>query len=178
MRLKGRKFTEPFTDIIVFPRQDGDAIFKAKAIMSFAECDKHLIVPKPPSMVKPDGTILQNTKDRIYQEAYAIWADRRMAWIVIESLKATEGLEWETVVETDCATWSNWAEELKNSFFTNNEILQIQRLVYNVNSLNDSTLEDAKNSFLARQREAELFSASQKDVPLDMQSGLPVNGSA
>lgn len=151
MKIAGRIFTGPRVETVVLPRQDGDIVIKAKAVLDFDEFEKLCKAPEPPMMMKPGGEQLPLLDDKDYLKKLEAYADKKTNWMMLKSLEATEGLEWETVDFNDPDTWGNYQEELKKAGFSFAEVGTIVRLVSDACGLNQSKIEEATKSFLAGQ---------------------------
>lgn len=158
MRLKGKTFTGPNTKIVAFPRPNEDAVFILQAVLNYDEFDK--IVPRPvPPVIAPAGENkelpINDLKDPKFREQMKVYAEYRIAWYMLQSLKATPGLEWDTVKSDDPETWPNWRKELKDAFFSDNEIAILEQTSVEVNSLDEELLEKARNRFTAGTTQAQ-----------------------
>jgi hypothetical protein len=100
------------------------------------------------------GQDVPNLKDQGYMAALQRRAVMRLTYIMLTSLEATEGLEWETVDLSDSNTWDNYLSELKDSGFSPIEIQRIQADVIEVNALNEAKIEEARQRFLLAAQEA------------------------
>jgi hypothetical protein len=154
MKMNGVKLECPNEAILVLPRPDENIVFRAKAILDYDEFDKICPEPKPPVKVLKGGKRDVNLADVDYLKAVAEVNENRMAWIVLKSLAATEGLEWETVNMLQPSTWKNYAQELKDSGFSIIEINKIVGLALEANSLDEAKLDAARQAFLAGQGKA------------------------
>jgi hypothetical protein len=156
MKLNGTKLQGKNFEIIAIPRGDGaDIIFKAEAIMSFDEFDEKCPPPKPPMKVLKGGQKEYDWEDSNYRNAFAVYNKRRTGWMILKSLEATEGLEWEMLKPDEPRSWVNWYEELQNSGFSAAEIDRIQVGIMNANCLNELKIEQARQNFLRGQVVAE-----------------------
>jgi hypothetical protein len=151
MKINGRILSGPAIETLVFPRSDGDIVFRAQGVASMDPFTKLCPVPKPPVVVKPGGEQSFNLEDETYKSAIEQHVDMRSNWLVLQSLKATSGLEWDTVKDSDCGTWANWKDELQQAGFCEAELMRILNLVMVANSLDDRKLEEARKRFLASQ---------------------------
>lgn len=151
MRMNGVKLECPNEAILVLPRPDGNLVFRAKAVMDYDEFDKICPEPKVPTRIVKGGKKEVNLTDPDYVKAVIEVNENRMAWIVLKSLSATEGLEWETVNMLVPNTWKNYSQELKDSGFSIIEINKIVGLALEANALDEGKLESARQSFLAGQ---------------------------
>jgi hypothetical protein len=151
MKMHGIKLECPNEVILVLPRQDGDLVFKAKAVTDYAEFDT--LCPEPKAQVRTikGGVQQEMTTEPAYIRAINEHNQKRMCWIFIKSLQATEGLEWETVKYEDPNTWTNYIDELKASGFSAVEINRINTAVLQANCLDEEKLEAARKAFLAGQ---------------------------
>ena len=155
MKLFGQSVSGPNVDHLVLPRAEYDLVISAQAILDDEILKTLLPRPKPPKIHKPGQENWEdNVNDPDYKKALDLWARRRSAWTILESLKATpkETLEWETVKLDDPTTWEKWDEELRQAFFTGSEIVSIMNLVWSVNGMNQDKLDEARIRFLAGRR--------------------------
>ena len=127
-------------------------VFKAGAITDMSEFDRLCPEPVPPDMLKR-GEKVPNYKDKGYLLAVSQQSGKRMNYIILTSLKATENLEWSTVDYGDPSTWENWRKECLEAGISLFEVNRIVALVIDANGLNDQLLDAAKASFLAEQAE-------------------------
>lgn len=151
MKMNGVKIECPNESILVLPRPDGDLVFKARAVLDYDEFDRVCLEPKPPVKVVKGGKREVNIADPDYVRAVNEHNERRMAWIILTSLRATEGLEWETVDIAKPETWTQYTAELKAAGFSIVEINRIVTLALQANALDEAKLESARQAFLAGQ---------------------------
>ncbi len=149
MRINGKQLS-PNEEVLVLPRSDGDIVIKARGVSSSAGFDKICKPPIAPEVVKADSTRFRNVEDPTYKAALDQYSTNRTCWLILESLKATEGLQWEKVT-SDPSTWYLWEQELKESGFSEAEVYRITNLVMSANSLDDGKLNAARKRFLASQ---------------------------
>lgn len=150
MKINGKKIAGPNIEIVVLPRGDGEnLVFKAQAVLNSDDFDKICPRPEPPVRVGKGGIKVQNIEDLGFKAELLQYGEMRMAWIILQSLKATEGLEWETVDLSDPSTWKNYNSELKDSGLAEMEISRIINCVFDANSLNEEKVKAARDSFLA-----------------------------
>jgi hypothetical protein len=101
MKLGGKIISIPQPETIVIPREDQDFVFIAKAVLDYTEFDKVCPLPIPPTITKRNGEKSSDVNDKKYLERISKHAKRRFAWMVLESLRATPELEWDTVNYSD-----------------------------------------------------------------------------
>ncbi len=153
MKIAGHELGKPNEEICVLPRQSGDIIFVAKAVLSFDDFDSIYPPPKPPQVVKPGGVRVEDPSDKDYISLIGKRATARLAWMMLKSLEDTPGLKWDTVVMTEPKTYLNFEKELHDAAFSVAEITAIQRAVINANSINEERMIEARENFLRGQRE-------------------------
>ena len=153
MKISGQPISRPKDEIVVIPRDGQNVVFKAQAILDYSEFEKLCPEPEAPIRKYPDGREEVLINDSKYLKKRSDWASKRSSWLIIESLRVTDGLEWETVTYSDPSTWDNYRTELETTF-TTGEINAIIGGVMLANSLDDSRFEEAKNQFLATQQQA------------------------
>jgi hypothetical protein len=169
MRIKGEKINSVNIEIIVIPRPSkrvertldsgekvveevsNDIVFKARAVLDFDNFTKLCPAPEPPSIVRPGGMKYPDPTDLKYLEAIERHNKLRFDWIVIQSLKETEGLEWETVKDNMPETWANYSKELRESGFSSIEVSRIVAGALAANSLDEDRLKEARENFLRTQ---------------------------
>lgn len=149
MKLFGVSIQGPNIETLVIPRANYDIVFKAQAILDpdpfYALCP----TPTPPRVMKPNEGFKPDYKDPNYLALVEKWAEKKTSWMIIESLKVTEGLTWDKVDYSNPETWTLWMDELKESYFTDSEMTRIVNLVYSANGLNDDKIDEARNRFLS-----------------------------
>jgi len=151
MKYLGEKLDAPTVEVIVIPRQTGDIVFKAAAILDYSNFEKMCPQPEPPESMVPGGGTQQDIEDPKYNEHLNEWAERKSHWMILKSLQSTEDLEWETVDMAKPETWKNYAQELRDAHFTDYHINQILNIAITVNGLDQSKIDEATKSFLAGQ---------------------------
>ena len=163
MKIKGKKIEGPNREIIPIPRGEGDdIILVVEAILDMAPFEKLCPPPKPP-MRKIEGVDIPNVTDKNYLKKIDRYSERRMAWMVVTSLEATEGLEWETVDPADPSTWAGFKDELHDAGFSDVEVNRVIGGVISVNALSEHKIEAARERFLHLQQARRDASSSQKD---------------
>lgn len=159
MKIAGKKIQGSNIEYAIIPRpstiaEDGsvinnDVAFMARAVLDFSDFEKLCPPPQPPLSKRPGGESFQNVEAPAFKTANILWSVQKTNWIILESLKATEDLEWEKVIPEDPNTWGLYSEELTESGFNWREQELIREAVWKANALNDQKLEDAKKRFLA-----------------------------
>jgi hypothetical protein len=151
MKINGQKLNRPNSELIFLPRGDGnDIVFKAQAVPSDEEFTKLFPEPKVPNALVPGGT-KPDFEHPKYKELVEKRGSARFDWIVLKSLEATEGLEWETVDLKNPDTYGNYRKELMDSGINSIEIGRIIKGVLVANSLSEDKIEEARKRFLAGQ---------------------------
>lgn len=151
MKLHGRKLNKPDFEVCVIPRAGSDLVFKAQPVMDFDAFNKLCPMPTPPSITRPGGVTSQDVEDPEYKVALDAWAANRTDWMIIQSLNATEGIEWEGVNNSDPSTWKNFRTEFETSGLTAVEINAVINAVIEACGLNSKKIEEATKRFLAGQ---------------------------
>ena len=149
MIIQGEKVTADDEVVLVLPRQKKDIIFKARHVSSYDDFDK--ICPEPIPRKKRDkaGVIINDVKNKKYKKDAMVWGDRRVSWLVLTSLQATEGLEWETVEMDKPETWENYRKELNDSGISQMEQNMIFDAVLTACGFNEAKIKQATEDFLA-----------------------------
>ncbi len=178
MKLKGIKISGPNVETIVIPRGDDQIVLHAQAILDMEEFEKLCPDPVPPMRMVKGGVAQPDTTDPHFIAACAQLGKRRMAFMIVRGLLATEGLEWETVDLNNPDTWLNYETELQASGFSNVEVNRIVAGVMAANCLSESKIEEARQRFSqSRQQAAELLSSQTAALKTTL-SGAPANTSA
>ncbi len=153
MLYKGQKRSGPRVETVVFPRQGGnDFIINAACVRDYTKFDGLCPAPKPPEGIQPGSmSPVPLFDDPAFKEAQRKWAGQRMTWMILESLKATPEIQWESVNPDDPATWENYDEELKEAGFSDFEIMRIVNLVLSACGLDQAKIDEATTRFLAGQ---------------------------
>lgn len=180
MILNGKKLSGPNVELIVFPRTDENGketqiVFKAQAILDFEDFDRLCPKPKPPSIIKRGEGLVYNPEDPNYKKAIEQWVEKRGYWITITSLRATEGLEWETVDYSKPESWGNYRKELRDSGFGEFELMKLTNGVAIANCLDEDKIELARKRFLAGTEEEQSQPSSLNGEQKTTLSGEPVN---
>lgn len=153
MLLNGKKLEGPRIVTIVFPRENGDLIFQAKAVLSYKDFESLCPAPKAPEIIRPGGIKSVDITDKKYLESVEEWAINKTRWMILESLSATEGLEWQTVEMSKPETWKNYSTELEEAGFTPAEQSRLLGIVFDACGLNQEKIDEATKRFLATQQE-------------------------
>lgn len=149
MKIAGKKIEGRNTEVIILPRPLGtDIVLRAEAVLSMERFTKLCPEPLPPMRIKPGGVKEAVTNDPAYQNELTFYQTKRLAFLILESLKATPDLEWETVKEDDPNTWVLWEKELTDSGISAIEVGRIRTGVFSANCLNEQLLETARETFL------------------------------
>lgn len=151
MKIAGRIFSGPRVETIVIPREDGDVIFKAKAVLDFDDFDKMCKAPEPPMKLLKGGEQVPMLDSKDYRDKLESFASKKTHWMILKSLEATKDLEWETVKMDNPETWGNFQNEFKASGFSFAEIGLIIQTVTTACGLNQQKIEEATKRFLAGQ---------------------------
>lgn len=172
MKLFGKDPSADCVDYVVVPRNDGDIVFTVKPVYDFSEFDNLCPLPKAGTVHERGKGQRADTDNPRFKEKIAYYSMRKFAWIILESLRDTEGLQWETVQPDDPDTWMNYQKELVDAKFTDKEIAKIIETVLQVNSLDEAKLKEARDRFLAG-RTTQQESSSQKEEQETTSSGEP-----
>jgi len=152
IKIGGKYISGPNVETIVFPRGNGETIaLKLGSIMDYKHFEEHVKEPEAPSITHVNGTIERDTNDEDYKKHVAEVAELRMAWMVITSLQATEGFEWEAVDYEVPSTWPKFKDELRESGFNDIEVGKIIIGMMKANSLHEEYLEEARKRFTLSQ---------------------------
>ncbi len=176
MKVNGKTIDRPNEVLLVLPRSDGDLVFKFRAVVDDSMFEKLCPEPKPPRTKDiKTGEVRFNIEDEDYKRAINDWASRQTHWQFLQSISATEGLEWETVKADDPGTWQNWRTEMVKAGFAIGEMNAIWAHFVRANSLSSDMIEEARKRFLASQEVKAVSSSSLTAEPSTSLSGEPAN---
>ena len=177
MKYFGKKIAPIEATVVVIPRQSGDIIFRAQPVLNYDEFEALCPEPLPSESIKPGGARIKNVKSPKYLDAMEKWARSRINWMMIKSLEATEGLEWENVILEDSDTWGNLDDELQESGFSIVERSAVLSAVMDACGLSQGKIDKATKSFLAIQAEGPVEKSTPIIEQSDTESGEPVSES-
>lgn len=187
MKTRGRKLEGPASVLLVFPRGEGREPVKLEiiAVLDRSEFDKLVPETLPPVKVKRGGEKELDFNDKNYRLSTASRTELYTLWLSLKSLHSPaeveggdpEPVEWEIVDINDPQTWGKYEDELIQSGFSDMERRRIANAVWEVNTLSDSTMKEARDSFLVSRQEQLHLSSSRKEDPDATSSGEPVSDS-
>ena len=148
MKLAGKKIDGPRPQTIVFPRGDDEIIITAQPVLDFEPFDQISPRPTPPEIMRQGGQRSKDVEDPDFIKQLEEWGQCRFAWMVIKSLEATEGLEWDTVDVSNPETYGNVIKEI-NDTFSPVEGKKLIELIHTVCGLNEEIIDEATKRFLA-----------------------------
>ncbi len=147
MKFKGQKALGPKPEYIVIPRGDDDIVFIAKPILDYSGFDALCPRPVPPGILFPDGRKGQDLESPDFRNRLNEYLQLRTNWYIINALRETPEMEWETVNYSDPSTWENWRKEF-DEFLTEREINSVLDGIAVANGLDQAKIEEAKERFL------------------------------
>ncbi len=152
MKIQGKKIEGSNVVLCIIPRDNAeDIIFKCAAVLNMDDFNKLCPSPKIPTKMIKGGKIVEDIEAPAYKAQMNDYATKRISFMILKSLQATEGLEFETVSMSDHTTWENYQKELKDSGFSDVEVMRIVNAVMTANCLNENKIEEARTAFLASQ---------------------------
>ena len=149
MKILGKRIGEPEPKVVVIERKDKDGdveqfVFTLKAVFDRQTFDEICPKPKPKVSLK-DGPII----DADYRKRVEEYSTHKTYWTILDSLSATDGLEWEKVKLDDPSTWTLFEDELIESGLTQGEINYLVTQITDANSIDEATMEEARERFFA-----------------------------
>ncbi len=175
MKIAGVSLDTLHEEVLVLTRGEQDIVIRARAVKSMDDFEKLCPDPKPPGVRVKGGVFVPNLEDANYKKELERHGEKRLAYMVIKSLEATVGLEWEVVKPGNSQTWLEWKKELTDANFSSVEINRIIGAVLAANSLDEKKLEEARKSFLAGQGKASDTSSGLSTEQESSPSGQLVN---
>jgi hypothetical protein len=150
MKINGVIVGGPNEEVLVLPRGDQMVPFVGRAISDFESFDAACPAPKVPVRLTPKGRE-ENHDDPGYKQLVEQYNEKRMGWMVIETLKPSN-IEWDKVDPEKPSTWRHWQDDFKAAGFTQIEAGHILRHVMEVNCLDEEKLKWARDVFLRGQQ--------------------------
>lgn len=175
MKIDGKVIEPPKPVYIPIPREGAeDIILTAQPVIDMSEFDQVYPEPKPPFVDdRKNKKKYHDYDDPKYQSKIEKRIEARQDYIVIKSLSATPGLEWEIVDIKDPDTWKFYREELQQSFTApESEYIIMQAILANMPT--EDRRKEALNLFTSRQEQEKVFS-SLTDEQNSTPSGEPAN---
>ena len=176
MLIKGVKITPPKDRVVVFPREDQeDIVLTIRAVLDYSRFEELCPVPRPPTTRRPNQAPVSNTEAPKFLAALDAHSLKRSHWMIIQSLSATDGIEWEIVDHNDPETWHLYDQELRTSGFSLGEIGRIFEEVNAVSGIDQERVDEATRAFLATREEQRSSGSSQTEEQTSTPSGGPAS---
>lgn len=151
MKIGGIEIKGPNEVLLVLPREGGDLVLRARAVLDMDEFETLCPEPKPPGKQTKSG-MEYLTNDPGYKQQMENHNSRQLAYLVIKSLEPSE-IEWDEVDIEKPQTWDRWQDDFKQAGLSNIEANRIMQIVMEANSLDESKLDAARQIFLHGQRQ-------------------------
>ncbi len=152
MKFKDRVFSAN-REYVVIPRVPENFVFCLQPC-DFKDFDKLCPEPKAPVGILPGGAKVSDVKNPTYLQTLQEHGERRVAFMIIQALKATDGFEWDSVNADDPNTWLGWKQEFYDAHFNEGELISLIKGAMAVNSLDSEKIEAARANFLLSLAEA------------------------
>lgn len=149
MRIGGKPVKVLGMKTVVIPRGDDRYVFKLKPVTNYDIFDSLCPKPKPQIRQHRDGRTEELVGAPEYQKELEVWAQNRYHWSILESLSATEDLEFDSIDMQNPETWTNWQQEFRESGFSDLEVSKILDAILQACGLDSSKIDEATNDFLA-----------------------------
>lgn len=177
MKVNGKTIAGPNVEILYLPRGEDVLEFRLQAVLDYDDFDLLCPAPVPPVRLMKGGKKVSNPEDPAYKAAIDDYASKRTGWMLIKSISATEGIEFDTITLDNPNTWTNFDNELTSAGFSEIEKMRIVNSIMTANCLNDTKLNEARDTFLRLQQEQLIASSFQMDELNDTPSGEPASDS-
>jgi hypothetical protein len=152
MKIHGQRPEPPKAKPVVIPRESGDLVFQCSPVFDFTKFEQLCPTPKAPLITRAGGEKLPDLDDPTYNKKLMERGNQRMAWMLIQSLKDTPGLEWEKVKLNKPDTYEKVFDELKEANLSQMEINYLVKTVLEVSSMDEERLEEARRNFIRIQQ--------------------------
>jgi hypothetical protein len=149
MKVNGKKILGANTDYFVVPRPTGDIVFKLTAVLNYRDFEKYCPDPEPPLVSVPGEGTKKNYNDENYRKALSEHSTKKAHWTILQTIKDSPGLEFETISLEDSNTWALLDKEFEEAGFSQPEIQRLATACYQVNAIDQGKLEEARARFLA-----------------------------
>ena len=150
MKIKGKSFDKPKPVTVILPFGDEDILILCGCVPDYGPFEEMCPLPKAPEVLRPGKVKTVNVSDKKFLKQVGEHAQLRTYWLIKESVRETEGLEWETVDDTDPTTWVNLEKEMLVAFGELG-VSKIIKAVLRANGLSQEIVGEARDSFLASQ---------------------------
>lgn len=179
MKLFGKPAKAPSPVSVTIFREDEEGKpanlqFLCGPILDYEEFERICPIPRAPFISHVGGGTEVDTKDKRYAAKLETWSERRVQWMLIKSLNHTPGLEWEVVNLSKPDSWESYEKELK-SFLTVREFDELINSILEANSPTQNRRKEALENFTSTPVAPVKDSISQKDEPMTIPSGEPVD---
>lgn len=174
MKVNGIPLSGMIINEVFLPIKGGDVCFKFRPLK--ADEDFENVMPKPnaPKKMAPGGVVHLDKEDKSYKEALAIWVKSKLNWEFLQSISATEGLEWSKVDLSKPETWHLWKEELEEHF-GQFAIDKIFGGFLDVHYISEETMEKSRARFLTGIQGTQESPHFQTGDQANTQSGEPAS---
>jgi hypothetical protein len=155
MKIHGQELGRPNVETLVFPRADDkEIVFKLQSILDMEVYEEQYPSPNPPLVRrKGESAAKPDYDDKKYQAKMTEYGKMKSHWMLLKSLEATEGIEWEQVKPNEPQTWQLIEKELKDSGLNQIEVMRLYQAMMRVNSLDEDYLQEARDRFFESQQE-------------------------
>lgn len=147
MQYAGKKLRRHEKDVIVIPRGEENIIIHVQCVADYSPFEAMCPEPQPPMRTKPGEDPFPLYDAPEYKQKMNEWSERRSAWMILQSLRATEDIQWEKVKSDDPSTWELYKEELQECF-SEVEMMLILNKIIDVCGLNTQKIEAATADFV------------------------------
>lgn len=176
MRFHGKQPPKPKPVFAILPRgEDEDIVFRCEAVSDFGPFEKMCPEPRPPVITEVGKRARKDYDDAEYQQRLKTRSERRYAWMNLQSIKNTDGLQWETVDLEKPETWEGYTDEMLEAGFTIAEINELHDRIADACSMSRERLEEARQRFLQSAPLVNNRFGSQRDEPENTLSGALVS---
>lgn len=155
MLFKGIALNKPKPELVCLPHEDspdGVVPFTVNAITDPTPFMERYPKPKPTKEIFTKGTKIFDENDPKYLSALAEYWSAMEDWVILEAIKDTPDLVFQTVNMDDITTLGNWKKEMVSSGFSLTHINHLQNLCMRKACLSSAMIEEATENFTRSKR--------------------------
>ena len=178
MRIKGLDASKPNMEVCIFPRKEGNIVITAKAVLSYDRFEELIKKPILDLVTLPSGEKESTPEfEQKFEVASAEYSAMRIGFMLFESLRDNECIEWDNISPDNPTSWKNIQSEIENLPLTIYEKTRLNDAINKANGISDELVEEAEKSFLENLAQKVNQPNTQNTEAVSSTLGEPVKGS-